>query len=290
MSDSGPFRLKGYQRLCVYLLLIALSIPAMLPLVWMVSTSLKPDSQIFAAQGASASTISLSTLLPHPVRWRNYPDALQTIPFFMYLHNTLWLCVLTVLGAVTSSAIVAYGFARLQFKGKNALFLLMIATMALPGQVTMVPIFAMYRGLRWYGSFLPLIVPAYFGAPFFIFLLTQFYRTLPQELSDAARVDGASEWLILWRILMPLSKPALATCALFQFLWTWNDFFGPLLYLNDPSRYTLAYGLQQFLGNHSGEWAPLMAASTLFTVPIIVLFFCAQRTFIQGIATTGAKG
>lgn len=170
------------------------------------------------------------------------------VPLAGYLRNTLWLCLVTVCGGVFSSAVVAYGFARLQFRGKDSLFLLMLAT-----------------------------------------LLTQFYRTLPEELSEAARVDGAGEWTIFWRVLLPLAKPALATCALFQFLGTWNDFFGPLLYLNDPSRYTLAYGLQQFLSQHGGQWAQLMAASSLFTLPIIALFFFTQRTFIQGIATTGGK-
>jgi multiple sugar transport system permease protein len=161
--------------------------------------------------------------------------------------------------------------------------------MALPVQVTMIPVFAMFRWLGWYGTYLPLTVPAFFGTPFYIFLLTQFYRSLPFELSEAARVDGAGDWTIFWRIILPLSKPALATCALFQFLGTWNDFFGPLLYINDARRYSLAYGLQQFLSVHSGMWAQLMAGATLFTLPIILLFFFTQRTFIQGIATTGGK-
>ena len=198
--------------------------------------------------------------------------------------------MVTVFGAVFSSAMVAYRFARLQFKGKGALFLLMISTMALPAQVTMIPVFALFRSLGWYGTFLPLIVPSFFGTPFYIFLLTQFYRTLPEELAEAARIDGAGEWRIFWQVMLPLSKPALVTCALFQFLGTWNDFFGPLLYLNDPSKYTLAYGLQQFMASfYGGKWAELMAGATLFTLPIIALFFFAQKTFIQGIATSGSK-
>jgi len=167
---------------------------------------------------------------------------------------------------------------------------LLLATMALPGQVTMIPNFALFMKLGWYGTFLPLIVPAFFGAPFFIFLMRQFFMSLPEELAEAARLEGAGEWDIFWRIVMPLSKPVLATCALFQFLGTWNDFFGPLLYLNDPSRYTLAYGLQEFMSSYGGKYAQLMAATTLFTLPIILLFFLAQKTFIQGIATTGTKG
>jgi len=277
------------QRLAGYALLLALSVPAVLPLAWMASTSFKTDAQIYANQGKGVPVVNLMSLAPRPVRWRNYPEALTRVPFGTYLENTLWLCGITVLAAVFSSAVVAYGFARLEFRGKNALFLLMISTMALPGQVTMIPVFALFRRLGWYGTYLPLTVPAFFGTPFFIFLLTQFYRTLPGELAEAARVDGAGEWLIFRRLILPLSKPALATVALFQFLGTWNDFFGPLLYINDPMRYTLAYGLQQFTSSHSSEWAQLMAAATLFTVPIILLFFFAQRVFIQGIATTGGK-
>jgi multiple sugar transport system permease protein len=165
----------------------------------------------------------------------------------------------------------------------------MISTIALPPQVTMVPIFALFRWLHWYGTYLPLIVPSFCGVPFYIFLLTQFFRKLPSELTEAARIDGANEWRIFWQVILPLTKPALATCALFQFLGTWNDFLGPLLYINDPNRYTLAYGLQQLLSTHGGEWASLMADSTIFILPIVVLFFFTQKTFISGIATTGSK-
>jgi len=196
---------------------------------------------------------------------------------------------MTVIGSVISSATVAYGFARIQFKYSGFWFAVMLATLALPGQVTMIPIFALFRSLGWYGTYLPLIVPAFFGSPFFIFLLTQFFKTLPMEFAESAKVDGASEWTIFMRLILPLSKPALATCALFAFLGAWNDFLGPLLYLSDPSRYTLAYGLQQFLSNYYVNWMQLMAAATLFTIPIVVLFFFAQKTFIQGIATTGGK-
>lgn len=289
MRNSGPLQLSPVQRAAAYLALITLSILPLLPLIWMLSTSLKIESQIFPPEGQSAGAITLARLIPNPVKWSNYPEALRAIPFLTYLKNTLFLCVMTVCGAVLSSAVVAYGFARIPFKGKQPLFLLMIATMVLPDQVTMIPLFALFRWLGWYGTYLPLVVPAFCGVPFYIFLLTQFYRTLPEELSEAARVDGASEWRIFSQIMLPLSKPALATCALFQFLATWKDFFGPLLYINDATRYTLAYGLQQFLGTHNAMWSQLMAAATLFTLPIIILFFFAQRTFIQGIATTGGK-
>jgi multiple sugar transport system permease protein len=275
--------LTGLEKTAIYAALVILCVPALLPFLWMVATSLKSDNQIYSA------TFTLRSLFPYPAHWHNYTAAVHAIPFAEYLRNTLFLCLFSVIGAVASSAVSAYGFAKIEFKGKNILFILMISTMALPAQVTMVPVFAMFRAFGWFGTYLPLIVPMFFGVPFFIFLLTQFYRTLPNDLPEAARIDGASEWRIFWRIMMPLSYPALTTCALFQFLNTWNDFFGPLLYINDPSKYTLAYGLQQFLGVHGAEWSRLMAASTLFVLPIIVLFFFAQKTFIQGIATTGGK-
>ncbi|MEQ1822990.1 MAG: carbohydrate ABC transporter permease [Fimbriimonadaceae bacterium] len=268
----------------IYAALILLSLPAILPLLWMVSTSLKGNEQIFGN-----SDLSVKSLIPSPLVTKNYPDALQYMPFTSYLRNTLLLCLCTVIGAVCSSAIVAYGFAKIEFAGKKVWFSLMIATMALPGQVTMIPIFGLFRSLGWYGTYLPLIVPAFTASAYYVFLLTQFFRTIPLEMSEAARVDGASEWTIFRTLIVPLSKPALATCALFQFIGTWNDFLGPLLYINDPAKYTLAYGLQQFVSHYGGFYAQLMAAATIFTLPIIILFFFAQKTFIQGISTTGGK-
>ena len=279
-----------YQKIAIYLVLIALAIPALLPMSWMVSTSLKTDKQVFATEGKGTPTVSLHSLVPSPVQWKNYPNALAAVPFRTYLRNTVMLCLINVFGVVLSSAIVAYGFARTNFVAKNFFFVLMISTMAVPPQVTMVPVFALFRALGWYGTYLPLTVPAFFGAPFFIFLLTQFFQKLPEDMSEAARLDGSSEWGIFTRVVLPLSKPALATCGIFQFMWTWNDYLGPLIYLNRPSLYTVAYGLQQFMSKNGGEWTLLMAGATVFTAPIIVLFFFAQKTFIQGIATTGAKG
>ena len=283
MSTDNRSRLP---KLFTHIALIMLAVPALLPLIWMVATSLKADTQIF---GSETAGVTMKTIVPHPFVWKNYPEALHAIPMVMYLRNTLKLCLFNVVGAVLSSAMVAYGFARLEFKGKDVLFMVMIATMALPAQVTMIPVFVVFRWLGWYGTYLPLTVPAFFGNPFFIFLLTQFYKTLPGDLSEAARMDGANEWTIFARVMLPLARPALTTCALFQFLWVWNDFFGPLLYINDVHKYTLAYGLQQFLSNHGAEWSRLMAASTLFIMPILILFFFAQRSFIEGIATTGGK-
>lgn len=289
MTGSPTLGASKLQKLAVHAVLLGLCIPALLPFVWMFSTSLKADADVYGAGKSGANVVSLASLIPHPVHPENYARALATVPFLTYLLNSLGLCLTCVVGAVLSSAVVAYGFSRLTFRGKGPLFLVMISTMALPGQVTMIPQFALFRWFGWYGGYLPLVVPAFFGAPFFIFLLVQFFRTLPMEMSESARVDGAGELTIFARLILPLSKPALATCALFQFLGTWNDFMGPLIYINDPRRYTLAYGLQQFYSSYGGQWTELMAAATLFTVPIIVLFFFAQRTFIQGVATTGGR-
>lgn len=294
-TDSGR-RSPAWQRGLAHVALIALSIPFILPLIWMITTSLKGDGQIFMTGGHSTSALSMQNILPNPVKWANYSAAIHAVPFGVYLRNTLMLCLLNVVAAVISSALVAYGFARLKFKGRDVLFFIMISTMALPQEVTMVPIFTLFRKLGWYGTFLPLIIPYFAGNALFIFLLKQFFQTIPEELAEAARIDGASELRIWWQIMLPLAKPALATVALFQFLYTWNDFFGPLLYLNDPSKYTLAYGLQQLMASYGGDsmsytgnWAQLMAGSCIFTIPIIILFFLAQKTFIQGIATTGGK-
>lgn len=277
-------RLSIGSKVGIYGALVLLSIPALMPLLWMVSTSLKGNEQIFAGDD-----LNLKSLIPSPLVTTNYPEALQNMPFLLYLRNTLLLCGLTVVGAVTSSALVAYGFAKIEFTGKKVWFAVMIATMALPGQVTMIPVFSLFRSLGWYGTYLPLVVPSFTASAYYVFLLTQFFRTLPMEMSEAARVDGASEWTIFRSLVLPLSKPALATCALFQFIGTWNDFLGPLLYINDPAKYTLAYGLQQFVSHYGGFFAQLMAAATIFTLPIVVLFFFAQKTFIQGISTTGGK-
>lgn len=278
------------QAWLAWLALVILAIPAVLPLVWMASTSLKEDKQVFASQGKGAPPFSLHNLAPNPPRPQNYVDAVRAVPFRVYFRNTAILVLLNVGGVVLSSAIVAYGFARLSFKGRKGLFLLVLATMAIPPQVTMVPVFVLYRTFGWYGTIAPLVVPSLFGGAFFIFLLTQFFRTIPEELSEAVRLESGSEWTIFSRFVLPLSKPALATCALFQFVWTWNDFLGPLIYLNNPDQYTVAYGLQQFMSRNGGQWTLLMAGATLFMLPVALVFFFSQKTFIQGIATTGGKG
>ena len=251
------------------------------PLGWMALTSLKSDAQIVRDPHRA---------LPDEWRFENYREAVTSMPYLRYLSNSLLLCAGCVAGTVLSSSMVAYGFARLRWRGRNLLFGLMIATMLLPWHVTMIPRFLLLRELGLYNSLAALIVPTFLGDAFSIFLLRQFFRTIPEQLSEAARLDGLSEWGIYWRIVLPLSKPALATVALFQLVASWNDFNGPLLYLRSPEQFPLAYGLEQFISSHSSQTHLLMAAAVLFTLPVVVLFFFAQKTFLKGIATTGVKG
>jgi multiple sugar transport system permease protein len=220
---------------------------------------------------------------------RHYFKGLSSFSFDLFLQNTLFIAVIAVAGTVLSSSWVAFGFAILEWPGRNKVFWLMLATMMLPGQVTMVPLFLIFKHLGWINTYLPLLVPAFMGNAFFIFLLRQFFLTIPRDLIDAARVDGCSTFRIYWQIVMPLSVPALATVALFTFLASWNDFMGPLIYIVDEARYTLSLGLAMFRGRFMTRYGELMAVSTLMTIPIIVLFFFTQKTFIQGIKTSGMK-
>jgi multiple sugar transport system permease protein len=223
--------------------------------------------------------------------WTRKGDRNRTITFVTYLSNTLLVAILAVIGAVSSSALVAYGLSRIPWRGRATLFNLTLATMMVPFPVLMVPLYGVFRSLGWIGTLLPLWVPAFFGGAFNIFLLRQFFLTIPAELSDAARIDGCSEFGIFWRVILPLARPALAVVALFTFLGVWNDFLGPLIFLTDPQTFTMALGLQQYQSQFGGsEWHLLMAASALLVLPIIVLFFFAQKTFIQGISTTGMGG
>jgi multiple sugar transport system permease protein len=223
-------------------------------------------------------------------RWRNYAEAVKKIPFWRYAGNTLWLCLLSVIGVTVSSAIVAYGFSRIQWPGRDAVFLLVLATMMIPFPVIMIPLYSLFKELHLIGTMVPLWAPMFFGVPFFIFLLRQFFRTIPQDLTDAARIDGCGEFRIFWTILCPLSHSAITVVAIFQFIETWNDFLGPFIFLIDQSQFTLALGLQFFQSQHGGtDWHYLMAASTLVTLPVILLFFFAQRRFIEGISMTGMK-
>ncbi len=264
-----------------HLILLILGAAFATPFIWLVSTSLKPTNQIFKLP---------PEWIPNPVVWSNYPEALTYIPFFRYMGNTFYIAGFNVIALTLSSSFVAYGFARIYWPGRNLVFGVLLSTLMIPYAVTLIPTFLIFRSFGWVGTYHPLTIPALFGDAFSIFLLRQFYMTIPPELSEAARMDGASEFGIYGRIILPLSKPALATVALFTFMRNWNDLLGPLIYLSNKDNYTLALGMNGFFSRAGTEWALLMAASTVMIMPIIILFFLAQRTFIQGISLTGIKG
>jgi multiple sugar transport system permease protein len=247
----------------------------------MVSGSLKSSEQL---------TRDPYSLWPAGWNWINYPEALASMPFLVYLSNTLLLCTGCVIGTTLSCALAAYGLSRVDWSGRRWMFGLVIATMLLPWHITMIPRFVLISELGLYNSLWSIVLPTFLGDAFFIFLLRQFFMTIPEQLLDAGRMDGLSQWGLFWQIVIPLSKPALATVALFQFVITWNDFGSPLLYLNDPQKFPLAYGLERFVSSYGDQTNLLLAAATLFTLPMILIFFLAQKTFIQGISTTGIKG
>ncbi|HXT37435.1 MAG TPA: carbohydrate ABC transporter permease [Chloroflexota bacterium] len=256
----------------------------LIPFLWMIVTSLKSPNDLTA----------------HPLSWlpqggylQNYPNALTIIPYMQYLGNTLLICVPNVVGTLLSCSLAAYSLACVRWPGRNLSFGLVLSTMMLPYPVTIIPLYLVYRHLGWIdlaSGYLPLTVPAFFGAPFFIFLLRQFFASIPVELSEAAKVDGASELRIYAQIMLPLSRPALATTALLTFLYTYTDFLNPLIYISNPDRFTLSLGLLGYFSQHGASWGPLTAAAAMFTIPTAVIFLLAQRTFIQGIATSGLKG
>jgi len=247
-----------------------------MPLIVMISGSLKTPEQLARDP---------YSLVPSAPAWNNYADAIDSMPFLGYLTNTLILCGGCVIGTTLSCALVAYGLARIPWAGKKLLFALVTLTMLLPWHITMIPRFVLISQLGLYNSFWAIIAPTFLGDAFFIFLLRQFFLTIPQSFLDAGRIDGLNHWGLFWHLVVPMSRPALATVALFQFIQTWNDFSGPLLYLNDPQKFPLAYGLERFVSSYGDQTHLLLAAATLFTLPVVVLFFLAQRAFVEGIAT-----
>jgi multiple sugar transport system permease protein len=269
------------RSIMIHAALIPAAFLFMLPFLWMLSTSLKSKPQIY---------VYPPILFPFPPQWINYPTAVTYIDFFLYLRNTLIIAGAATVGALLSCSLVAYSLARIPWPGRNFLFILTVATLMLPFQVTLIPLFIVFKNLGWVGDFRPLIIPHYFGGALYIFLLRQFFMTIPMELSEAARIDGASELRIYAEIILPLAKPALATVAIFEFIARWRDYLGPLIYLNNQKLYTLSLGIYQYRSQYGAEWELLMAASVLITMPIILLFFFLQKTFVQGIALTGIKG
>lgn len=269
------------KRIAIYALLIIAGLGFTLPFIWMLSTSLKPTEQLF---------VYPPVWLPNPINWGNYVKAVTDIAFFTQFKNSLIIAFISTLGVIISCPLVGYTFARLKWKGRDALFVITLAVMMIPFPVTMVPLFIVWSKLGLVGTFLPLILPAFFGIPFYIFLMRQFFKQLPKDLEDAARIDGCSEFGIYFRIMLPLCQPAVLTIGLFQFMASWNDFLGPLIYLNDEAKYTLQLGLQQFRTAQDTAWGPLMAASVLVALPIILLYFIVQKRFISGITFGGVKG
>jgi multiple sugar transport system permease protein len=278
------------HRWFALLAMIVICCGFVLPFFWMLSTSLKTVDQ---------TTTDPPVMIPHPIVPGNYWKVLNSpkVDFPLYTRNTLIISALSVVGTTLSSAIAAYGFAKIRFRGRGFLFAVMLSTMMIPFPVMMLPLFIIFRfigdhtPLQMLGTFKPLWLPTWFGSAFSIFLLRQFFLTVPDGLGEAARIDGCSEWGIFWRIMLPLSRPALAVVALFSFLWSWNNFLGPLIYLQRPEQYTLTLGLQAYQSAQGGtDWNLLMAASALIMLPVVLLFFLTQKTFIQGIATTGMKG
>lgn len=274
--------------LLIHTVLIGLSLMFLFPFLWMLSTAVKPIDETMRQP---------PVWIPSNIQWNNFWDAMKYgsdtlgfIPFLVYTRNTVALCIMVVCGTVVSNAIVAYAFSRLEWKGRDTIFQLTISTMMIPYPVLMVPTFALFRQFDWIGTYRPLWVPAWFGSAFSVFLLRTFFKGIPFELSEAAKIDGASEWFIFRNIVLPLSKPALAVVALFAFMATWNDFLGPLIYLLDQKTFTLALGLQYYQSQAGGtQWNLLMAATSIAVIPILILFIFCQRFFIKGISITGLK-
>lgn len=266
-----------------YSVLIAGSLLFMIPFLWMLSSSLKTKPEVF---------IFPPRPFPQVFQWHNYRDALTAAPFARYFTNSVYVALTTVLGTTLASSMVGYGFACVRGRGSGTLFALVLATMMLPSQVTMIPMYIMFSKVGWVNTYLPLIVPNFAGSPFNIFLFRQFFRGIGPEIRDAARIDGCNHWGLYWRIIMPISTAAVATVAIMAFMWSWNNFLGPLIYLNSQKLYTVPLGLAMFRAYYPSEtpWHWLMAASVVAVSPLIVLFFFAQKAFIQGIVVTGVKG
>jgi multiple sugar transport system permease protein len=278
---SRAVRLRPVGRAALYALLIVGAGLMLVPFFWMLSSSLKDQTEIFQFP---------PQWIPDPPLWSNYVDALTTLPFQIYFLNTLKIEIGVITGIVISSALPAYSFARLRWPGRDLVFYTLLGVLMLPSFVLLVPTFILWSQLNGVNTFWPLILPAWFGNAFFIFLLRQFFLTIPMELEDAAVIDGAGFLLCFAQIILPLAKPALAVVVIFTFMGVWNDFLGPLIYLNNPDFFTIALGLATFLGSYNSRWDLLMSASTATILPMILVFFFFQRFFIEGVALTGLKG
>lgn len=270
LRSSGLHLLVGGVGLCYFF-----------PVFWMLLASTRTDADMFRFP---------PVIFPHHWAFSNYADAVNFMPFLQYTWNTALISCSNVVGTLLSCSLAAYAFSRVHWRGRGIVFALVLSTMLLPFPVTVIPLYVIFNRLGLIGTFAPLILPSFFGNAFFIFLLRQFFMTLPRELDEAARIDGAGHPTIFLRIILPLARPALAVVALLTFLNNWTDFLGPKIYLQDTSMYTLSQGMTYFVGQHEFRWSLLMAASVLFILPIVVVFLAAQKTFIKGISMTGLKG
>lgn len=277
-----PLLLYRYVEITIIYIVIGLfTIAYVVPFLWLFSGALKSNSQLFHVP---------LVWIPRPPQWSNFIVAFSQFPFLLYLRNTLLIVVLNIIGTVASSSFVAYGFACIPWKQRNTVFMLVLVTMMLPFPVLMIPLFILFTNFGWIGTFLPLIVPAFFSTPFNIFLFRQFFIGIPAELLQSAKIDGARELYIYRRIVLPLSRAAITTVVIFQFLFSWSDFIGPLVFLTNNKLYTLSLGVQQIMSQNDPRWTLLMAVGVSMTVPVLIIFFLLQRYFIEGITLSGIKG
>ncbi|MEQ7123304.1 carbohydrate ABC transporter permease [Actinopolymorpha sp. B11F2] len=285
--DSGPVLSarsravrRAWDKVGNRIFLVAMAALFLLPLYWMIATALKSNEELATTP---------PTIVPDSWKWSNFVEAFQTIPFATYFSNSVIITVLGVIGSVVSNLIVAYGFACIDWRGRDKVFYIVLATLFIPFPIAIIPTFDLFAWLGWINTFLPLVVPHFLASAFFVFLLRQFLLQVPREHLDAARVDGANEWQILWRVVFPMSRPAVAAVAIFSAVGSWNDFMGPLLYLQDEAKQTLAIGLEAFRSTHDVQFNLLMAASVMIVAPLVILFFAFQKYFIRGITLGSFK-
>ena len=273
--------MKRIKNKTIPIILVSGAFIALMPILWMISTSLKDSNSIFSFP---------LKIIPDPLNWENYSTIWKSMPLVQYFKNSILITGLTIIGTVFSSALVAYGFSILEWKNRDKVFIFIIFTMMIPLQVIMVPVFVIFKQLGWLNTFKPLIVPAFLGGGAFnIFLFRQFFLNIPREIIDAAKMDGLSHFQIFKEIALPLSKPVIATISILTFMFTWNDFMGPLIYLSDQIKGTLALGIMMFVGQHQTEWGELMAVSILMMIPMLIVFFVFQKYFIRGLMIGGSK-
>lgn len=274
-------KIPSLEVIFLYAFLIVLAILFILPIFYLFMGSFKAESELFRVP---------FKWLPDKFQFGNFINMFSSIPFFKYLKNTMIIVVCNIVGSLLSCSLVAYGFARLRWPGRDKVFILVLITMILPYQVTLVPLFLMFTKMKWIGTFLPLTVTCFFGNPFFIFLLRQFFTGIPQDISEAARIDGAGEFTIFSKLVIPMAKPALTTVAIFAFIRSWNDFLGPLVFLVKDELYTLSLAASMLKSNLDPNWSLLLALGAVMILPVLILFFVMQKYFIQGIAMSGIKG